>query len=200
VKGIAWKGERAGLALGTDVRIPTGDSLNFLGAGSVGVKPFVVWSYRARVSPHLGAGFEANGSSRVVGDISTGSKERLPGQFTYSAGADVWLNKRVTAAFDLVGQTLFQTSRLIPSQYTELGACVYPPLHSYPDCAGSFAKPNVDANLTQSFRTLNVLNASVGLKVRLFSNLLFTGNAVLKTNDGGLRAKVIPMAELSYTF
>jgi len=197
VKGTAWKGERAALAIGTEVRLPTGDSQNFLGAGAPGVKPFVVWSYRSRVSPHLGAGFEANGSSRVAGDITTGSKERLPGQFFYTAGADVWLTKRFSAAFDLVGQTVFQSQRLIATKYTELGACILP----YPTCTDPPVKtPNVDSNLSQSTGTFNVLNASAGAKLRLFSNLLFTGNVIFKTNDGGLRAKTIPMGELSYTF
>src|SRR5260370_17771785 len=61
VKAAAWKGEHAGLALGADVRLPTGDSLNFLGAGAAGVKPFVIFSYRARVSPHAFVGYETNG-------------------------------------------------------------------------------------------------------------------------------------------
>jgi hypothetical protein len=195
VKGKAFGGERAALAIGADVRVPTGDSLNFLGSGAAGVRPFVVWSYRARVSPHLGAGFEANGSSRVAGDISTGTKERLAGQFTYSAGADVWLNKRVTAAFDLVGQLVLQGQQLKATKFTELGACLQVP------CVGpNFATPNVDDNLTATTGSFNVINASVGLKLKLVSNLMFTGNVVFKTNDSGLRAKAIPMGELSYTF
>jgi hypothetical protein len=197
LKGTVWKGERSGLALGADISIPTGDSLNFLGSGAAGVKPFIVWSYRARVSPHLGAGFEANGSSRIAGDITVGSKERLPSQLVYSAGADVWLTKRITAAFDLIGQSVFQTQRLLKTQYTELGAC----LQAYPSCSGPpFATPNVDPNINQSTGNINVLNASAGLKVKLASNLLFTGNAVFKTNGAGLRARVIPMGEISYTF
>jgi hypothetical protein len=198
VKGTAWKGERAAVAIGTDVRVPTGDSLNFLGSGAPGVKPFVVWSYKARVSPHLGAGFEANGNSRVAGDIATGSKERLPGQFTYSAGADVWLTKRLSAAFDLIGQLVFNGQRLIATTFTEPGACLQPDI---PNCAGPpFAKPNVDANLTQATGNFNVVNVSVGFKAKLVSNLLFTGNVVFKTNDSGLRANTIPMGQLSYTF
>jgi len=198
MKGTAWKGERAGLAIGADVRLPTGDSLNFLGSGAVGVKPFVVWSYRARVSPHFGAGFEANGSSRVAGDITTGSKERLPGQFTYAAGADVWLNKRITAAFDLVGQLVLQGQQVNVTKFTELGACLQTPPTP---CAGpTFAPPNKDDNLAPTTASFNVINASAGVKMKLVSALMLTGNVVFKTNDNGLRAKVIPMGELSYTF
>lgn len=197
VKGTVWKGERAAVALGTDVRLPTGDSLNFLGAGAVGVRPFVVWSYKARISPHLGAGFQANGSSRVTGDVTTGAKERLPGEITYSAGADVWLNRRVTAAFDILGQTVFQSLRLKPTTFTEPGACLQP----FPSCMGPpFATPNIDPNLAQSTGNFNTLDASIGVKVRLVSHLLLTGNVVFRTDDSGLRAKPVPMVQLGYTF
>ncbi len=196
VKGTAWKGERAALALGVDVRVPTGDELNFLGAGAAGVKPFVVWSYRSRISPHVFVGYEANGSSKIAGDISTGVKERLPGQLTYSGGADVWLTKWFTAAFDLVGQQVFEARRTSVVGFTELGACTQP----YPSCIPPFNPPNQDSNLSQSTGTFNITNASVGLKIRPFARLLMTANALIKLNDGGLRAKVVPLVGVSYTF
>src|SRR5262249_53007943 len=61
VKGTAWKGEHAALALGADIRFPSGDALNYLGAGAAGVKPFVAWSRSARISPHVLVGYEVNG-------------------------------------------------------------------------------------------------------------------------------------------
>ncbi len=197
-KATAWKGERAALALGADVRIPTGDSLNFLGSGTVGVQPFVVWSYRSRVSPHLGAGFQFNGKSRVLGDLAAGSSARLPNEFVYSAGADFWINKRFTVAADLVGQTTFQSERLLATKFTEPGACTV----DYPTCTdpGTVATPAVAPAVAQATGNINVLNVSVGFKAKLVSNLLFIGNAVFKVNDAGLRSKVVPMAEISYTF
>src|SRR5215472_7307628 len=58
VKGTAWKNEETGLALGLDVRVPTGDALNFIGAGAAGIKPFVVLSRRSRISTHVLIGYE----------------------------------------------------------------------------------------------------------------------------------------------
>jgi hypothetical protein len=202
-KGTVWRGEHAALAVGGDVRMPTGDSLNFLGSGAWGFRPFAVWSYRSRISPHLGGGYQVNGNSKLVGDLSTASEARLPRQFTYSAGADAWLTKRITAAFDFVGQTVFNTQRLIPTNFTELGACVYNNGNIYPDCNppdASFAPPKVHANVAQSTANVNALNASLGVKLKLVSTLLFTGNATFKINSDGLRARVVPMAELSFTF
>jgi hypothetical protein len=193
VKGTAWKGERAGLALGVDVRAPTGDSLNYLGAGAAGVKPFVIWSYRSRISPHAFVGYETNGSSAIAGDISSGKKERLPGDLTYSAGADVWLTKWLTAATDVVGQQVFQARRTTTSTFTEPGAC-----NSL--ACDNPATPKIDPNLSQLTGTFNITNISFGAKLKPFSTLLVTANVLVKLNDGGLRSKFVPLVGISYTF
>ena len=41
LKGTLMKGEISGLALGLDLRVPTGDEENLLGAGAQGLKPFI---------------------------------------------------------------------------------------------------------------------------------------------------------------
>jgi len=198
-KGTAWKGEKAGLALGVDVRLPTGDSLNFLGAGAVGVKPFIIWSYHARVSPHAFVGFETNGSSRIAGDISTGDKERLPGDLTYSGGVDFWLTKRLTMAADLVGQQVFQAPRTNRTTFTEPGQCQDSQSEQCDPSLG-FLPPKVDANLADSTGAFNMTNLSLGAKVKPFSTVLITGNVLIKLNDGGLRARFVPLLGVSYTF
>src|SRR5215467_10615351 len=72
-KWRVFTGEHAAIAVGGDVRAPTGDSVNFLGSGAWGFRPFMVWSYRGlftRLSPHLGGGYQFNGNSKLVGDLS----------------------------------------------------------------------------------------------------------------------------------
>jgi opacity protein-like surface antigen len=199
VKGIAWKGERAGVALGVDVRVPTGDSLNFLGAGAAGVRPFVAWSYRARVSPHAVVGYEANGSSVIAGDITTGKKDKLPGALTYSAGADFWVTKRLTVAADIVGQQVFQVRRTTMTTFTELGQCQDSATQVCDPDAG-FLAPHVDPVISQSTESYNATNLSLGVRVKPLGSLLLTGNVLIKLNDGGLRAKFVPLVGLSYTF
>lgn len=193
VKGTAWKGERSALALGADFRLPTGDQLNFLGAGVLGVRPFVVWSYRSRISPHVLMGYEANGSSLIGGDLATGTKGKLPSQLTYSAGADVWLIKRVTAAVDIVGQQVFQASHLALISTKDLGAC--------PDSTClTPAAPVSYSDVIASTGSFNVSNLSLGVKLNPVSNLLVTGNVLIKLNDAGLRANYVPLIGVSYTF
>ena len=70
MKWNAWSGEHVRFASGLDVRFPSGDALNFLGSGSYGVKPFVVFSYKARVSPHVMFGYEWNSNSIVTSRLS----------------------------------------------------------------------------------------------------------------------------------
>jgi len=199
VKGTAFKGERAGLALGVDIRTPTGDALNFLGSGAAGFKPFVIWSYRSRVSPHVAVGYETNGSSLIAGDISEGTKARLPGQLTYSAGADVWVTKRLTANVDIVGEEVFQAERTKRTTTTEPGACL--DTSGTCDPALGFAPPQTDPSVSPSTGTFNTTNSSVGIKWRPFrSNLVFTANGLIPLTHGGLRSKVVPLVGISYTF
>jgi hypothetical protein len=201
VKGIVWKGERAAAAVGADVRVPTGDELNFLGSGAIGVRPFVVFSYHSRISPHLLLGYESNESSVLAGDVSTGRKARLPSEITYSGGFDVWITKRLTGAVDLVGQQVHQARRISATTFTELGACK-PSLD--PNCfmtdPSTFAVPNQDRDISESTRSYNITNAAIGIKTKPFGNFLLTANVTLKLNDGGLRAKAVPLVGASYTF
>jgi hypothetical protein len=182
-----------------DVRVPTGDSLNFLGAGTAGVKPFVIWSYRARVSPHTFVGYETNGSSAIAGDISTGQKARLPGDLTYSAGADVWLTKRLTVAADLVGQQIFEARRATLTTFTELGQC-QDSLTAQCDRTVPVLTPIVDSVIGQFTNSYNATNVSLGLKAEPFAKLVITANVLIKVNNGGLRSKFVPLVGVSYVF
>jgi hypothetical protein len=190
-----YKGEHAGVALGVDVRTPTGDERNFLGSGAVGVKPFGVFSYRARVSPHVELGYEVNGDTVLAGDFvgTANTTGELPNRFVYIAGADTAINKRLTVAFDLYGQHLFDSPRLVSSQFTDKGACV--------DAGCTVVTPGTThPDVTGSTSGLNMLDASVGFKVRAFGKLVVTGNVLLKLNDDGLRAKAVPLVGLGYSF
>src|SRR5207249_1530660 len=90
VKTTIWMGERFRVAAASDFRLPTGDENNFLGSGTWGVNPFVIVSYRARVSPHVHLGYQWNGASILAGRIDptitdehplgTATKGHLPNQ------------------------------------------------------------------------------------------------------------------------
>jgi hypothetical protein len=181
-KGTIWQGESAALAFATDIRTPSGDAYNFLGTGSWGIKPFFAASLRKnRVAPHANIGYEFNGNSVLAGDITTGKKSHMPGIFLYAAGVDVGASRRVTVDFDLLGQRVFNTQRAARTTYTDaLG-------QSVPDIA-------VQKD------SLNIVDGSVGTKINLAGRLLLSANLIFKLNDAGLRARVVPLVGLSYTF
>ncbi len=180
-KWNAWKGERAGIALGVDVRVPSGDETNLLGSGGTGVKPFAAFSYRARVSPHVNVGYGWNGDSLLAGDVVAGTKGKLPNEFLYSGGVDIGLNKHISTVFDIVGQRSFNTEQVTLTTFTGSDGSTAP----------SFTSSRADISTT---------NASIGVKINPWKNLLLNGNVLIKLDDGGLRAKVVPYVGISYTF
>lgn len=184
VKGTFFKGERARAALGLDFRTPTGDETNFLGAGAVGVRPFLVFSYGARVSPHADVGFQYNGDSILAGNVQTGTTAKLPNQFFYAFGVDVGITKRLTGVVDLLGQRISSTVRVKEAPFVdEFGV----------------AQPGV----TQTILTKSSLNSddlSLGVKYSPFGNFLITGNILVTLNNAGLRANVVPLVGVSYSF
>lgn len=196
-KYTVHKWERAALGAGLDVRVPSGDAQNFLGSGSTGIKPFGVFSYSARLSPHAVVGYEVNGDSILAGDFvgasATGAKGSLPNRFIYIVGADIAILRRLTGAFDLFGQRLFGTSQVVPAQYTDLGKCS--------DVSCTTVTPGTThANIAQRPGDVNITDASLGAKYRAFGNLVITGNVLLKVDDGGLRARAVPLVGVSYSF
>jgi hypothetical protein len=198
-----YDGERAGFAFGADIRVPTGDAQNFLGSGSTGVKPFGVFSYRSRVSPHAEVGYEVNGGSILAGDFigsgATGAKGSMPNRFIYVVGADAYLVKRVTAAFDIYGQRLFSAQELVSRPFTDLGNCAGPTDSTGAQC-GTYAAGTTHPNFIGTTGDYNITDASLGLKFRPYRNLVMTANVLLKLDSGGLRSKAVPLIGASYNF
>ncbi len=197
VKWNAWEGERAGFAAGMDLRFPSGDALNYLGSGSYGVKPFAVFSYRARISPHVLIGYEWNSDSITAGNLTTNVKGSLPNDFVYTVGADARLTRWLTGDFDIVGERVFSTETVAvtPQQFlANCGACTANPT------PGTVTMPNLVTNPNSSY---NITNASMGIKARPFhsvSRLVFTANVLVRLDDGGLRSKAAPLVGVGYTF
>src|SRR5215831_5720380 len=70
VKGQVLQSESIRVALAMDVRTPTGDEHQLLGAGALGIKPFVIISARKKLSPHANLGYQWNGKSILAGNIT----------------------------------------------------------------------------------------------------------------------------------
>ena len=172
-----------GLAVGLDLRIPTGDEMNLLGSGTTGLQPFGIWSgtYQ-RVSPHANLSYKWNGSSVLAGNPARGESADFPDQVGYAAGADVSVNSRVTLAFDLLGVYVINAERLRRETFHALdGTSTFP-------------------NIVFARDSLNALSGSSGLKVSLLDRLLVDFNVLFNLDDNGLRDKVTPLIGIEYAF
>jgi len=173
--------EKWGLALGTDIHLPTGDEKNFLGSGTWGVRPFGTFSYSGRIAPHASLGYQVNGDSVLAGDITTDTKAHMPNVLTYSAGLDAGLTHRISVTGDFIGQSLFDTKRISATTFTDFGG-------------------NVHADLKATTATTNQAYISAGGKINPVGRLLVILNVLFQLNDAGLRSKPVPLVGLSYTF
>jgi len=170
VKGTAIRSEHAGLALGVNIRLPTGNEYQALGAGATGIEPFVIASANlGRVSPHINLGYRRNGESVLSGNVATGVKTHIPSQVPFAAGTDIRMAKRLTLAADVLGLEVIHGDR--PDPVTIVSR------HSY-----------------------HIVNGSAGLKVNPFGKLLFVANVLVPLNDAGMRSKIVPLIGLSYAF
>lgn len=188
---------RQALAVGLEYRLPTGDPLNLLGSGAMGVRPFLAWSYNSRVSPHVNAGFQYNGSSinDVRDDVTYNSSNesyvfsdklnpsKLPNTFTSSFGADLALSRRLNLDADLLERV-----------FSNDGSKAF---------AASLPGPNNTSHpVPQMFSgAKDKGTVLVGGKGKLAGHLLFGLNVMLDVTGGsGMSYKPSPIATLSYDF
>ena len=181
LKAHLRKSEKYRLAAGLDVRIPNGNELNFLGSGTYGLRPYLAVSTGKRISPHANLGYQANGRSMLNAGV-TGAKQRLPNNLVYNVGANFEAARRWTVIADFLGRAFFAAPRLADP------VPVFIP--------GFGSAPSVQP-YTGNFTTNDL---SLGVKTQAVSRLIFTGTVTLQLNDGGLHAKIVPLAGLSYSF
>ena len=184
-KGTILREHFVGIAVGADLRTPTGDEEDLLGAGALGVKPFVAVSFLIdRISPHANLAYQWNGKSELAGDVNAQGKADLPDHFLYVAGADIGVSPKLTLAFDFFGQEVRGTQRLFARTFTATDGTVS---ETFPDIG--FRKETY----TQAY-------GSVGVKTNVGNNLLVNFNVEFRLNKTGLQAKAVPLIGLEYSF
>jgi hypothetical protein len=183
MKGTVVRGERQGLALGFDLRLPTGDERNLLGTGAPGANPFVAWSANyGALSPHVNAGYQWNGDSILGGIPGAGEARDLPDLAQYSAGAVIEVHPRVTAAVDVLGRYIIDSPRLQLEEFHAL------------DNRTTFQ------NITFTSGSFHEISAAAGVKINIFNQLLLNMNLLVRLNQDGLRDKMSPLIGLEYAF
>jgi len=166
---------KTSMAVGGEVRFPSGDAVNYLGSGAYGIKPYLVVSRRGRLTPSVNIGYQWNGSSVL------NFGENLPASFLYSGGADFRVSKRLTLTGEFLGQYVINAPRLALTNITIPAVGARASVKSY---IGSY----------------NMDNAAVGFKANPFGGLIISASAMFKLDDAGLRAKIVPLFGVAYRF
>ncbi len=178
------EGNRA-LAAGVDLRLPTGDEQNLLGAGAIGMRPFAAVSAAyGPFAPHANIAYQWNGDSVLAGDVRSGTKANLPDQFQYSAGTDLAVNPRFSMVFDVLGQRVLNSPRLSVYTLTATGA------------AGSASIPDIRFSTASYW----VTDAALGFKTNVASRLLVNFNMRFNVGDRGLADRIAPLIGVEWSF
>ena len=191
VKGTVLQRPTYALAVGGDLRLPTGDAYNYHGSGATSVKPFAALSLhsrgigRVRFSPNFNIGYQVSSSSVLTGDPVTGEKSRLPDQFVWSAGTGISVSRRVTFVADVLQNRLIDANRLVSTSVAGRGASA--------GMATGFA-------LTASKQSYALSSGSFGVKIKMQGNFVFSANMLTALDSNGMRDKVVPLFGVGYSF
>jgi hypothetical protein len=123
-----------------------------------------------RVSPHINLGYEF-----WFEDV-----EQIKDQVTYALGAEVQATPKLTVVLDLVGRRL-------------LGAA------GYEYSSQSFG-PVTFESLKATRGGLSVVSLAPGIKWNPTGNGLIAANVLVSLANGGLRANIIPVIGIDWTF
>jgi hypothetical protein len=219
-KGNVLQGRKLALAVGTDLRLPTGDERNFLGTGAVAVKPFAAlslytkpWSNGIVFSPHVNVGWQFAGKSILGGGITGGSpvtlpngvitqgppfssaKDYVPDVFSWAVGTEVALGRHNTVVVDLLANEIGWIHGIQNMQTQSVANVPFPQ-------KTDVQAPLVTASgLTSAGRvSFGQYSGAFGYKARVIGNLVATFNMLVRFDNNGLTARATPLFGLSYTF
>jgi hypothetical protein len=227
-KGTVLKRKQAIVAVGGDVRFPTGDAQNYLGVGTTTVKPFAAVSLYSKplaggivVSPHFDVGWQFSGKSILGGPLEaaalsqstsagtinyigapfTTSKDYLPDVFTWAGGAEVALGRHNTVVADILGNEVGLIHG-IPNATTQTLSGVYLPTGPNGDDTGVAVptKGSAAGLVPVGQISFGQYYASLGYKARIVGNLVANINLLIRLDNNGLVAPFVPLFGLGYSF
>jgi hypothetical protein len=191
-----------GLAAALDLRLPTGDKNNLLGAGGSQAKVLLVASDEwGRFGHHVNLGYTASRGD-VAGTPALNAAS-LPDEINYSGGIELVASPRLTLMGDVVGRTLRGAGRLdLLSKSFEYNA--FTPGTPGADCGfRAFGFVCASASFDEFAPrpgNLTLLLGTGGVKFNLAGNLLITGSVLFPLTKAGLRSRVTTVIGMDYAF
>ena len=213
--------EGGGLAAAVDLRLPTGDEKELLGAGGVQSKFLLIASNeRGRFGQHLNIGYTVAGGV-VAGTLVGFNSTPAPDEINYSGGGEFVVRPRFTLIGDFVGRTLRRAGHLdLVSKNFEYASFPPPPApppaaafggSQGPDCGvlpGLPARGIPDLTcksislkeFTPRSGNLALLMGTGGAKYNLTGNLLVSAGVLFPLTNAGLRSRVTTVIGVDYAF
>lgn len=181
-----------GVAGGLDVRLPTGDQNNLLGAGGQTKMFAIVSGGRGRFMQHANVGYTATwGSAPNVGALATlGGEIPLPDEFNYAAGVEFVVESRLTIVGDILGRSLLDAGRLVVTSK---------PFQHVTRTGGPVQTATFD-EFEQRAGNLNLTLGTVGAKFNPKGNLLISASVLFPLSSSGLKSRVTPVIGFDYAF
>jgi len=195
-----------GLAAALDLRLPTGDQDELLGAGGAQAKFLLVGSSeRGRLAQHVNFGYTV-AKGRVAGTVPGLASTALPDEINYSGGVEFVASSRITLMGDVIGRTLRGAGRLDlvrkSFEYND------PTLNLLglpgPGCGGfvgGFTCRRAEFDeLAPKPGNLTLLLGAGGAKFNPFGNWLISGSVLFPLTKAGLRSRLTTVVGLDYAF
>ena len=172
-----------GLAAAVDLRLPTGNEDDLLGAGATQAKVYLIGSNEvSRFAPHFNIGYTFSGTS-------SNEFVNVTDEFNYVFGSEVYATDRLTVNVDFVGRQLIDSGGLVDQvrtfSFTPLG------------------QPTGTASFNEfAFRegSLNLMTTAIGVKFNPAGNWLISANLLLPMTDSGIRSSLVPVIGVDYAF
>jgi hypothetical protein len=184
-------GDAAGaLAAAVDVRLPTGDENNLLGAGAQAKVFMIASSGNDRWGQHANLGYTfAGGELDTIGTLAVTSSS-YPDEFNYAGGVEFVAESRVTLVGDIVGRVLRDTGRLRP----EMKSFQFVQGEGLPVMTAQFEE------FAAASGSIHLAFGTAGIRYNPFSSVLLNANVILPLTKAGLRSRVGLVVGLDYGF
>ena len=182
-----YRQDQTGVALGVDLRIPTGDPEAMLGAGVSRTLVSGIWSTTVgALAPHASFGFEYWGQAFQVYDpLLQAPIDAGRHGVAYEGGVEWAAGDRLTVNGEFIGRTINDGGRLA---YRDL------PMLPNPFGITTASVATVDP------RGLHRVSVAAGIKWNFTGTALLTANILVPVNDQGLRDHLTPVIGLDWGF
>jgi len=179
--------DQGGVALGIDLRIPTGDQEAMLGAGVSRTLVSGIWSTTVgSLAPHASFGFEYwSDPFQVYDPLQQAAVDAGRHGVAYEAGVEWAGTDRLTINGEFMGRTIRNGGRL---EYRDLS------LRGNAFGLTTASVASVDP------RGLHRTSVGGGIKWNFAGTALLTANVLLPLNDAGLRDRLTPIVGLDWGF